>query len=578
MLKSKAFSSVLNLLSCIVAIITAGSISQGCKSVAAGEKYITDSTSIVKGEKLFREQCAGCHNFRQNGIGPNLSGITDSLPASWVHSFIYSPDEMVKSDDPRADFLAAKYKTIMPSFSHLGDSAIVEIMAYINAQENKTKISRNPAALSDPIPAVIPFSDITLELEYMMTFPATSQNAPLTRITYLYDQPELNRKLVLDLRGKLYSVSNNTATVFMDMASLQPDFINQPGLGSGFGSFCFHPEFLKNGLLYTTHTEKAQSAKADFAIHDSIKPSIQWVIKEWRLKDPAATTFSGEGRELFRIDIVTDIHGVQQIAFNPYAMKGDSDYGLLYIGIGDGGSAENGYDFLISNKDAVWGTIFRIDPAGRNSANKKYGIPSSNPFVGKRDIKSNPEIYSYGFRNPHRLTWLKDKRLLAANIGNTNIESFYLVEPGRDSGWPNREGSFVINPNINMDDIFPLPANDSLHNISYPVVEYDHDEGKAIAGGYEYTGNEIPALKGKFCFADLNNGRVFFVNVDDIKQGHQAAINEFHLSLNGKPVTLSQLTGISRVEMRLGQDSRGELYILTKPDGKLYRIKHSQQL
>jgi glucose/arabinose dehydrogenase/mono/diheme cytochrome c family protein len=568
----------MNVLLCMVVIIAAGAVSQGCNSVAAGEKYVTDSASIVKGEKLFRDQCAGCHNFRQNGIGPNLSGVTDSLPASWVHSFIDSPEEMVKGDDPRADFLAAKYKTIMPSFSYLGDSAIVEIMAYINAQKNNLPVRNNPNALSNPIPGVIPFSDLTLELEYLMQFPPTSEKAPLTRITFLQDQPELNRKFVLDLRGKIYSISNNQASVYMDMSSLKPDFINQPGLGSGFGSFCFHPEFLKNGLLYTTHTEKAKSGKADFAIHDSIKPGIQWVITEWKLKNPGAATFSGEGRELFRIDMVTDIHGVQQIAFNPYAAKGDDDFGLLYIGIGDGGAAENGYDYLISNNDGVWGTIFRIDPSGRNSTNRKYGIPPSNPFVRKRDVKSNPEIYSYGYRNPHRLIWLRDKRLLAANIGNTNIESVYLVEAGADSGWPNREGSFVINPNINMDDIFPLPANDSLHHVNYPVIEYDHDEGKAIAGGYEYTGNEIPALKGKFCFADLNNGRVFFVNVDDIKHGQQSAISEFHLSLNGKPVTLSQLTGISRVEMRLGQDSRGELYILTKPDGKLYRIKHAQQL
>jgi hypothetical protein len=129
-----------------------------------------------------------------------------------------------------------------------------------------------------------------------------------------------------------------------------------------------------------------------------------------------------------------------------------------------------------------------------------------------------------------------------------------------------------------MNDIFKLPAKDSVQHINYPVIEYDHDEGKAIAGGYEYTGNAIPALKGKFCFADLNNGRIFFVNVEDIKKGHQSAISEFHLSLNGKPVTLAQLTGISRVEMRLGQDSRGELYVLTKPDGKLYSIKTAYSL
>ena len=570
---SGPFATFLRIVFTPLLIYSAIATLQQCKSVDAGERYITDSLRITKGEKLFREQCSGCHNFRQNGIGPNLSGVTDSVSASWMHHFIFSPEKMVKEHDTRADFLARHYKTIMPSFDHLGDSAVTQIMAFIHAQKRTVPLPKNSNAVADPIPAVIPFSDWVLDLEYLVQFPASSTKMPLTRITFLYDQPEMNRKFVLDLRGKLYVMENNTSTVYMDMAALRPAFINQPGLGSGFGSFCFHPDFFNNGLLYTTHTEKGKTAKADFAINDSIKPSIQWVVTEWKLKDPRASSFAGSGRELFRIDMVTDIHGVQQISFNPLSRKGDEDYGLLYIGIGDGGSAENGYGFLISNKDAVWGTIFRIDPLGRNSRNKKYGIPPSNPFVRKRDVKSNPEIYSYGYRNPHRLIWLKDGRMLTANIGNTNIEAVYQVEAGNNSGWPFREGSFVINTEKNMDDIFPLPVDDSIQHISYPVIEYDHDEGKAIAGGYEYTGSELPELKNKFCFADLNNGRIFFTEVRDIKRGQQSPISEFHLSIDRKPVTLAQLAGTTRVEMRLGQDSKGELYILTKPDGKLYKIK-----
>jgi len=72
----------------------------------------------------------------------------------------------------------------------------------------------------------------------------------------------------------------------MDMAKLKPEFINEPGLGTGFGSFAFHPDFAKNGLLYTTHTEAPNSGKADFTYADSIKVTLQWVLTEWKAYEP----------------------------------------------------------------------------------------------------------------------------------------------------------------------------------------------------------------------------------------------------------------------------------------------------
>ena len=84
------------------------------------------------------------------------------------------------------------------------------------------------------------------------------------------------------------------------------------------------------------------SAKADFSYPDSIPVLLQWVLTEWKT-DPAAFPFSGKGREILRIDMPTGIHGMQEITFNRFAKPGDEDYGLLYIGIGDGGSAEIGH-------------------------------------------------------------------------------------------------------------------------------------------------------------------------------------------------------------------------------------------
>ncbi|MBK7606421.1 MAG: PQQ-dependent sugar dehydrogenase [Saprospiraceae bacterium] len=174
--------------------------------------------------------------------------------------------------------------------------------------------------------------------------------------------------------------------VYLDMPALRPKFIHTPGLATGFGSFAFHPEFSKNGLLYTTHTEPANTAKADFGYADSIPVALQWVLTEWTTKNPGEIKFTGTGRELVRINVESVIHGVQEIDFNLRSNLGDEDYGLLYIGVGDGGSVEHGYPQLAHNLHTVWGNVLRIDPRGNNAANGQYGIPATNPFVDEKKM------------------------------------------------------------------------------------------------------------------------------------------------------------------------------------------------
>lgn len=270
--------------------------------------------------------------------------------------------------------------------------------------------------------------------------------------------------------------------------------------------------------------------------------------------------------------MVEGAHGVQEITFNPLSKSGDKDYGLLYIGVGDGASVQEGYSFLPHSKERVWGTILRIDPAGSNSANGKYGIPLDNPFVTDNNSKMLKEIYAYGFRNPHRITWSKTGEMLACNIGQANIEAIYLISPGRDYGWPVREGNFVFNPDGNLNNVYPLPANDSINKITYPIAEYDHDEGVAISGGYEYWGKTIPHLKRKFLFGDIPSGRLFYINTNDIKQGTLAPIREWRITISKVSRTLKEVCGSDRVDLRFGRDAQGELYILTKADGGLYKM------
>jgi glucose/arabinose dehydrogenase/mono/diheme cytochrome c family protein len=533
----------------------------------------TDSITIAKGENSFANKCNSCHNFNYDGIGPQLAGITSENSVSWIKNFIRDPKKVIESGDTTAKKLFEKYKTLMPSFAYLPDEEIDAILAFIHSKKKLERplIQEDTNDIKNPIPDTIKSSGLVADLNLVTQIPRSSDEPPVTRITKLDYQPNTGDLFILDLRGKLYRLHNGEQKVYMDMASLKPKFINQPGLATGFGSFAFHPEFSKNGLFYTTHAEPPASAKADFSYPDSIPVLLQWVLTEWKT-DPAAFPFSGTGREILRIDMPTAIHGMQEITFNRLAKPGDVDYGLLYIGIGDGGSAEIGHALVSSTPDKIWGSIIRIDPSGNNSKNGKYGIPGSNPFYKTANEKSAPEIYAWGFRNPHRISWSKSGQLLAVNIGEHNIEALNIIKAGHFYGWPIREGTFLERFFYNTGKIYPLPDNDSIYHVTYPVAQFDHDEGVAISGGFEYRGTAIPQLAGEYLFGDISSGKLFYVNVKDLQLGKQATIKKWKISFKGVPTTLAQLCGKDRVEIRFGMDSEGELYLLTKADGKVYKL------
>lgn len=546
-------------------------------SPGGNREIVKDSTKAEKGEAIFNRFCVGCHNFRQDGIGPQLGGISKLRTETWIQNFIQDPQKVFNSGDQRAKQLYQKYKTVMPSFTNFTTGELNAITAFLNTQQAPAIIVEEEGALPNPIPDAIKLSNVVVAVKLVAQFPASSENGkpPLARITKLDFQPNTAGLFVLDLRGKLFKLTGNKPAVYMDMVALKPKFIDKPGLATGFGSFAFHPQFIKNGLVYTTHCEPARSAKADFGFDDSIKVTLQWVLTEWKADDSKASVFAGRGREILRVNMVAGNHGVQEITFNPLAKPGEEDFGLLYIGIGDGGSVENGFAMLAHNPERIWGTILRINPTGSNSANGQYGIPQGNPFVSNTATKKHPENYAVGFRNPHRITWTRKNKMLVCNIGHGSIESVNLVVKGHDYGWPIREGNFMVNPVGNLNKVYPLPLDDSNFHVTYPVAQYDHDEGNAISGGYEYWGSKVAQLKGKFLFGDILQGRLFYTDVADLEQGRQAIVKEWKVSLDGSTKSLKEICGNKRVDLHFGRDSDGELYIMTKTDGKLYKLVSS---
>lgn len=533
----------------------------------------SDTLIVQKGEALFERKCASCHNFRQDAIGPQLGGVTTRMSNRWLERFIRNPKSVIQSGDKHAAAMVQKYHAVMPSFETLNKDQVHQLIAFLATKKATPKsFAVNATAVRNPVPAKIPMSDMILTLDSLVKMPESSLESPRTRINKLDYEPSTGDLFIMDLRGTLYKLVEGKAVPFLDVAREIPAFIHEPGLGTGLGSFAFHPDYIHNGLLYTAHTEAARSGKADFYYEDTIRSTVQWVITEWKTMNPESAPFKGSSRELFRLDMVEGMHGVQELAFNPTVGAGSPDYGKLYIGIGDGASAEKGFPFLVGDHFRVWGKILRIDPSGTNSRNGKYGIPKDNPFAAGDARKVLPEIYAFGFRNPNRINWTSNGTMLATNIGHSNIESLYAIRPGTDQGWPFREGNFEIHVRGNMNDIFPLPANDAGKHYNYPIAIYDHDEGKAIAGGYAYSGTKIKALAGRYIFGDIVSGRLFYINMKEASPGRPAPVHEWRIKYQGHITTLHDLCKNDRVDLRFGHDKSGELYVLTKSDGMVYQL------
>ena len=453
--------------------------------------------------------------------------------------------------------------------------------------------------IADPIPEEAVASDLALTLTEVVQFPRSTSVPPPTdprlmrwaRINYLGEVPDDSGRLyVPDLNGKLYLVKGGVPREYLDVgAQVGANFWSSRGLGSGFGFVAFHPKFADNGLFYTAHSEARDALTTQVpTFPGQPNPSHHGVLTEWKADDPAADTFTGTRRELMRVAFRTFIHGFQQIAFNPHVWPDDREFGLLYIAVGDGGIGPAGTDQ--QNLAMPHGKLLRIDPLGTNAPGGRYGIPRKNPFVHTAGALG--EIYAYGLRNPHRFSWDDGwrTRMFVGNIGEHNIESIYEVKAGDNFGWTEREGPFLVKDADPTCSVYPLPADDRKNGYVYPVIAYDHDPpagfprcqdtGDAVIGGFVYRGRRLKALRGKYLFGDDVNGRLFYAEVSEMRRGkRRATIFEPALfDASGRRVTMQDLAGNARVDLRFGQDDDGDIYVLAKANGKIWKVTGARWL
>ena len=476
--------------------------------------------------------------------------------------------------------------------------------------------SANPI-VSAPLPAPITKRGLAVEIRDVARLPDTRKLRPAdqdvvpsgwARINYVRDLPD-GRRFANDSRGFLYLLDrSNKPTVYANVAAAFP-FAVYNRLESGFIGFTFHPDFARNGLFYTVHGERAMGnpATPNFIPPGFTRADVNHhnVITEWHATNPAANTFEGTRRELLRVGQVVEnlTHPFGDVEFNPASKPGDPDYGLLYtsgsdLGFSNGGGPNANNPSQAQRLDTVIGCILRIDPrspsvSGGMKGLGDYTIPAINKFAARRDPKTLGEIYAYGFRNAHRLSWdVTDGTMFASDIGMNNIEEINIVHEGSNFGWMKREGLFengITRPGGKLDQLFPLPA-DVLHGrtkdeFTYPVAMYDHTQGQATTGGFAYHGR-ISALRGKFVFGDIVRGRLFVADLAAMKKADDgipetvAAVEEAQLyvrdaSGNRTYVTFRELieaangTTATRADLHFSRTRDGELLLTSRQDGTI---------
>jgi hypothetical protein len=294
------------------------------------------------------------------------------------------------------------------------------------------------------------------------------------------------------------------------------------------------------------------------------------------------------------------------VGFNPTAGPGSPDYGLLYtsgsdFGFSNGGGPRANNPGQTQRLDTVVGAILRLDPRspGESRGVKglgDYTIPPGNPFAGDNDPRTLGEIYAYGFRNAHRLSWdLSDGTMFASDIGMNHIEEINIVHPGRNYGWMAREGYYengITRPGGALNQLFPLP-DDVLEGrrqdgFTYPVAIYDHNDGQAVTAGFAYNGR-IAALRGKFVFGDIVRGRLFAADTAAMKKADDgvprtvAPVEEIQLATRdargGRTfVSLRDLierangATVTRADLHLSQGRDGELFVTSRQDGVIRQL------
>ncbi|HEV2246301.1 MAG TPA: Ig-like domain-containing protein [Terriglobia bacterium] len=429
----------------------------------------------------------------------------------------------------------------------------------------------------------------------LFLFPvATNLSAPLYGIS---PPGDIHRLFVLEQKGLVRIIQDGTLLPepALDIQNrVQPPLnANNANDERGLLGLAFHPGFSNPSspgyqTLYTYNSEMIPvGVSPTYPCPNDATNNYMNVVNEWKISSTNANVIDPASRRaVISFGKNAGNHNGGTITFGPD--------GYAYLALGDGGNANDFGPSHIEptgnaqNLSTPLGKMLRFDPlnpalnpssADPISLNGQYRIPATNPFQAQGQV---PEIYAYGLRNPYRFCFDPvTGDLIEGDVGQNNIEEVNRIILGGNYGWAIKEGDFLFNHTNSPSGqpagtIGPPPGNFSpgdpgalIDPISGPmgILEYDHNNGISITGGFVYRGTAMPELYGKYIFGDLAliprpvriNGRLFYA---DLQTGQ---MNVFTLPQFG-----SEILPNGQTVHGFGQDANGELYAMatdTPPNG-----------
>jgi hypothetical protein len=366
--------------------------------------------------------------------------------------------------------------------------------------------------------------------------------------------------LLADQIGLLRAVDAKGASVDEPVADLRPRMVevNKNYDERGLLDVALHPKFAENRKLYVCYNAPLRkSAPADW---DDTLTVSEFVLTAG---SPLKVDLASE-RVILQVDKPFGNHNGGRIAFGPD--------GFLYLGTGDGGNfMDRGKRPPEGNGQhlrTMLGKILRVDV----DRGQPYTVPQDNPFAdGKVGL---PEIYAMGLRNPWGISFDQGgkRELFVADVGQDLFEEINIIVKGGNYGWNRREGFYPFDPDKPKTLQEPAESKGARGEalvdpiIAYPhrVKSADEIQGISVTGGYVYRGSAVPELAGRYVFADWSrnmgvaDGRLLVAS---------RPTSGARWELASLPVEGFQDGKLKLFITAFGQDSRGEIYVLTNNRG-----------
>lgn len=309
---------------------------------------------------------------------------------------------------------------------------------------------------------------------------------------------EPNRLYVVEQPGRIrYLVRGRTAGTFLDIRSRVSS-----GGERGLLSVAFSPAYAKNHRFYVDYTDRNGDTR----------------VVEFRSRRGRAVLSSA--RQLLFVKQPYPNHNGGQLEFGPD--------GLLYVGMGDGGSAGDPGN-RAQNLRSPLGKLLRTNPLKRGDT---------------------WHVVGYGLRNPWRFSF--DRATADLYIGDVGQGAWEEIDfrPRARIGALANYGWRVYEGRARYAGGTPVSRGDLV----FPVSVYSHDEGCSVTGGYVYRGRAVPAAVGRYFFGDYCSGTIWSLRME-----------------NGRAVDLRREAAHVDGLTSFGEGVSGELFAASE-GGTIYRL------